>query len=123
MKIIVSAVADPGGFQGFLGTLLSEADHVRPCKIFPQSAGNGISETLDFKIFWGPPDRPRGLVPGNCAWGPCSEPPFSKSWIRHCSAVGSGRAWVLPFIFVMGPDCVACGRTIKPLLPPVPGIY
>ena len=64
MKIIVSAVADPGGFQGFLGTLLSEADHVRPCKIFPQSAGNGISETLDFKIFWGsmPHYPPRGLA-------------------------------------------------------------
>ena len=39
------------------------SDHQNSVKSFPQSAGNGISETLDFKVFLGgmPPYLRRGL--------------------------------------------------------------
>ena len=44
---------------------LSFSDHQIPSIRLPQSAGNGISETLDFKISRGsmPPDPPRNLTP------------------------------------------------------------
>ena len=45
------------------------------CKIFPQIAGNGISETLDFKIFR------EGHAPR-----PPRRSPLSKSWLRHFSS-------------------------------------
>ena len=46
---------------------LSFSDLSEFCKIVPQSAGNGISETLDFTIFRG------GMPPG----------PLDVSWLRH----------------------------------------
>ena len=44
---------------------LSFSDHQIPSVRLPQSAGNGISETLDFKISRGsmPPHPPRNLTP------------------------------------------------------------
>ena len=46
---------------------LSFSDLSEFCKIFPQSAGNGISETLDFNIFR----------------GACPRTPLDASCLRH----------------------------------------
>ena len=50
---------------------LSEDDHVRPCKIFPQGARNGISETLEIS-------HPV-IVPGSLARNPRFQNPGSAN--------------------------------------------